>query len=47
MLFGKHKTNPQVELKMNNINVERVYKSTYLGVILDHKICCKSHIQHI
>lgn len=27
MLFGKHKTNPQVQLKIDNISIERVYEN--------------------
>lgn len=46
MLFGKHKTNPQLELKIDNISIERVYENTFLGVILDHKICWNPHIKH-
>lgn len=41
ILFRKHKTNPEVELKIDNIGIERAYKNTFLGVILDHKICWK------
>lgn len=33
ILFRKHKTNPHIELKIDNISIERTYKNTFLGVI--------------
>ena len=32
---------------INNINIERVYENKFLGVILDHKICWKPHIEYV
>lgn len=46
MLFGNY-IKPEIELKINNISIERVYENKFLGVILDHKISWKPHIKHI
>ena len=32
---------------IDNVNIERVYKDKFLGVILDHKICWKPHIRYV
>ncbi len=32
---------------LNNEEIERVYEKIFLGVIIDHKLCCKSHINHV
>ncbi len=47
MLFGNRKTDTQVNVMINNVEMERVYENTFLGVILDYKICWKPHIKHV
>lgn len=47
MLFGNRKTDTQVKVMINNVKIERVYENTFLGVILDHKICWKPHIKYV
>ncbi len=47
MLFGKYKINPLVELKIDNVKIERVCENKFLGVILDHKICWKPQIKYV
>lgn len=37
----------KVELKIDNISMERVYENTFLGVSLDHKICWELQIKHV
>lgn len=39
--------NIKVQLKIDNISIERVYENKFLGVILDHKIGWKPHINHV
>ncbi len=48
MLFG-NRTIPvdTVQIMIDNVHIERVYENKFLGVILDHKICWKPHINHI
>ncbi len=40
-------SNNTVKLRINSEEIERVYDNTFLGVIIDHKLCCKSHIYHV
>ena len=48
MLFGSHNTDTQqVQMKINDVNVERVYETKFLGVILDNKICQKPQINYV
>ena len=47
MLLGSKKANTQVQIKIENVDIERVYENKFLGVILDHKICWKPHIKHV
>ncbi len=44
MLFGNCEINTQVQIIIDGVNIERVYEIKFLGVILDHKLCWKSHI---
>ncbi len=36
-----------MELKIDNVNIEKVYENKFLGVILDHKICWKPQIKYV
>lgn len=47
MTCGNCKSINQVQLQIKGIYIERVYEMKLLGVIIDDKICWKSHIKHI
>ncbi|KAK0146590.1 putative RNA-directed DNA polymerase from transposon BS [Merluccius polli] len=49
MVFGKQKPllDTNIEIKIDNILLERVYENMFLGVIIDHKFSWKPHINHI
>ena len=49
MIFGNKKihTDTLVELKIDNVRLERVYENTFLGVIIDHKFTWIPHIKYI
>uniref|UniRef100_A0A8C6VZ07 Reverse transcriptase domain-containing protein n=1 Tax=Nothobranchius furzeri TaxID=105023 RepID=A0A8C6VZ07_NOTFU len=47
MLFGGIKNNIEVKLNLNNVEIERVNETKFLGVIIDDKLCWKSHIDHV
>ena len=47
ILFGNRKYNGDVDIKINGINIERVYVTKFLGVLIDHKLNWKDHINHI
>ena len=39
--------NTHVELKINDVKLERVYENIFLGVIIDHKFSWKPHIKYV
>ena len=47
MLFGRQKINTKVNIQLNNtcIDVEGVYVTKFLGVLIDHELNWKEHIQ--
>ena len=47
MLFGGKTTNIEVKLNLNNVEIERVYETKFLGVIIDDKVCWKPHIKYV
>ena len=49
MIFGNQKTllNENIEIKIDNIILERVLENKFLGVIIDHKFSWKQHINYI
>lgn len=47
MLFGKRKTDTRVQIIIDDVLIEKVEKNTFLGVIIDKKICWKPHIKHV
>ena len=49
MIFGNKiiHTDTLVELKIDNVRLERVYENTFLGVIIDHKFTWIPHIKYI
>lgn len=42
--FGNRKINADVQLKINEAEIERVNENTFLGVMIDHKLNWKPHI---
>ena len=46
ILFGNRKYNGEVDIKINGINIERVYVTKFLGVLIDHQLNWKEHINH-
>ena len=49
MIFGNKKIdlNMPIELMIDTISLERVYETTFLGVIIDHKFNWKAHIKQV
>lgn len=47
MIFGNRKINSEVNVMIDNIVIERVFETKFLGVILDHKICWKPHVKYV
>ena len=47
MLFSNHKTNIQVKIQVEGVEIERVSENKFLGVIIDEKINWKQHIKYI
>ena len=49
MIFGNKiiPPNTTVELKIDGIQLERVYENMFLGVVIDHQLNWKSHIQYV
>ena len=47
IIFGNQKIENEVTLMINNIKIERVYEYKFLGVLIDHKLSWKSHIDHV
>lgn len=47
MLFGNCKKDAGAKLLINDVEVEQVSHTKFLGVIIDNKICWKPHIKHI
>ena len=45
MLFGRQKINTKVNFQLNNIDIERVYVTKFLGVLIDHELNLKEHIK--
>ncbi len=47
IIFSNRQSNNKVKLMINNEEIERVYENKFLGVIIDHKLCWKSHINQV
>ena len=47
MLFDNSKTNTQIKVKIDGVEIERVEEIKFLGVTIDEKINWKSHIKHV
>ena len=47
MLFSNKRSDPQLKVKLNNVDMEAQTETTFLGVIIDNKLTWKNHIRHI
>ena len=47
IIFGNRKYKGEVEIKINDISIERVYSTKFLGVLIDHQLNWKEHINYI
>lgn len=47
IVFGDRKNLDQTQIRINNIEIQRVNINNFLGVIMDDKISWKPHINHI
>ena len=47
IIFGTREIKQQATLKINDMEIERVKENTFLGVIIDDKLCWKSHINTV
>ena len=47
MVFGGVRANCENKLFLNAVEIERVYETTFLGVILDHTFSWKPQIEYI
>jgi len=47
MLFGNCKKSIQIQIQVDGVDIERVNENKFLGVIINDKLCWKSHIKHV
>ena len=47
MLFGNFTLNNDVNIKIDGVDIERVYVYKFLGVTIDHKLSWKPQIKHV
>jgi len=47
MIFGNKKINHHARVQIGGVDIEKVYETKFLGVIINDKICWKSHIKYI
>ena len=47
MVFGNRQIPADIQLIVNHNVIERVYENKFLGVILDHKLCWKPHVDYV
>ena len=47
MIFTRAKKKPELNLMMNNEKIEAVNELRYLGVVIDHKLTFKAHLNHV
>lgn len=41
------RNDPSLENILNDVEIERVHETKFLGVIADDKLCWKAHIKHV
>ena len=47
MVFGGVWANCEIKSFLNGVKIKRLYETKFLGVILDHEVCWKPHIEYI
>ena len=47
IIFGNRKFNEKIGITINEFEIERVYVTKFLGVLIDHKLNWKYHIENI
>ena len=47
MLFHRTKRDAVVKIQIDNEEIDRVYQTKFLGVIIDHKIAWKEHVTYV
>uniref|UniRef100_A0A3Q3QIR5 Reverse transcriptase domain-containing protein n=1 Tax=Monopterus albus TaxID=43700 RepID=A0A3Q3QIR5_MONAL len=47
ILFGYGRLNHQIQVRVGDANIGRVYETKFLGINIDDKICWKPHIKYI
>ena len=47
IVFGNRAVDVNVQLKIHDVVIERVYEIKFLGVTLDNKLCWKPHINYL
>ena len=47
MLFGNSRTDTQIKVKIDGVEIERVKEIKFLGGTIDEKLSWKSHIKHV
>ena len=47
MLFGSRMLNKEVNIKMQNVNIERVSVTKCLGVFIDELLNWRAHIKYV
>ena len=47
IVFGNRSINQRVQITIDNVEVERVFENKFLGVVIDHKLCWKPHINFL
>ena len=47
MIFGTRKIKTQAIIRIGGLEIERVHENKFLGVIIDDKLCWKSHINNV
>ncbi len=47
MLFGNCRSNTQIQIRLDGVDIERVNEIKFLGVTIDDQVSWKSHIKHV
>ena len=47
MVFGKGRVTSDIAVTINQNIIERIYETTFLGMIIDDKLSWKAHIQSV
>ena len=47
MVFHRKKIDGDIKIKIDDEEIDRVYKTKFLGVMIDHKITWKEHVKYV